>query len=197
MRLSAWPSSRRGCLFSKQCESGGDCIYGINALWPQAVALHEPARVIVGQPHFALGVLPRERFYRQVYSCCLAIYHQRRAATRVAKNDEFGRPQPHADLPGTVCVIYAGEHNKTAPCRSRDNPVDRFRHGNLTRIVTRPAASIAIFLSRTGSFKIAQPRFPLAFYQLITRHQLVRLLSPPPLSRALPPRVGCRMSLVS
>jgi hypothetical protein len=44
----------------------------------------------------------------------------------MAKNDEFGRTELHASLCGAVCVIYAGEHNKIASCRSRDNPVDRF-----------------------------------------------------------------------
>jgi len=32
----------------------------------------------------------------------------------VAKNDEFRRTELHAGLRGTVCVIYAGEQNKTA-----------------------------------------------------------------------------------
>jgi len=44
----------------------------------------------------------------------------------MAKKDEFRRTELHADLCGAVCMIYAGEHNKTAPRRSRHNSVDRF-----------------------------------------------------------------------
>lgn len=83
-------------------------------------------RVIAGQPHLAFGVLPGEGFHRQVYSGCLAVYHQRRTAARVTKNNELRRTKLNADLCGAVGVIYAGEHNKTAPCRTSDNTIDRF-----------------------------------------------------------------------
>ena len=56
------------------------------------------------------GVLPRERFERQVDTCRLRAFHQRRAALGIAEYQQLRGAQILADLLCPGGVVHAQEH---------------------------------------------------------------------------------------
>ena len=72
--------------------------------------LRYPVWIIVGEPHFASGILVYQRLQGQIDAGDLVRLHQWGAAARVAKNQKFSRAQLHADGGGTCRMIDAREH---------------------------------------------------------------------------------------
>jgi hypothetical protein len=93
------------------------------------MALCKPLCVIPGEPDAPVFVLPRERLERQVNPGWLAFLHERRAASRVAEEQQLGGTQMQASVERAFLVIDAGEHQQARRSRRGRETIDGLGHG--------------------------------------------------------------------
>jgi hypothetical protein len=93
---------------------------------PQPMALRQPGRLVVGEPHPSRIVLPHQSLERQVDPDRLFGLHQRRAAFGVAEYQKFGRPQAFARFGCPGGVIDSRKYRDAAYSQRRFEPIHRF-----------------------------------------------------------------------
>src|SRR5258708_9207026 len=75
----------------------------------RAVAWRDVPGIVVADPDLARLILPDERLERQIDAYSLAAFDERRAALRVAEDQQLSGAEVPADFRCAGRVVYAGE----------------------------------------------------------------------------------------
>jgi hypothetical protein len=92
-----------------------------------AVSAHDVTGVVVREPRRAAGVFVDQRFQRQIEPDRRRRREQRRAAFRVAEDDELLRAKRKAGNLRVAREVDSCENAHALPLEERDEPVDRLR----------------------------------------------------------------------